>query len=148
MTVEMASLNLYSSATQQNAGKLVQARGEPKAPGPELAQVGQAAPVTATDRALPEGVVVDQPLRQYTQAQLEMRPVDRADAALMAVVAPEDFGRLTDALASDGDWRSLLSAFTQRLGSNPQWLEDQYRLPAAEVLRQTSNFLDLSGLKR
>ena len=29
----------------------------------------------------------------------------------------------------------------------PQWLEDQYRLPAAEVLRQTSNFLDLSGLK-
>jgi len=30
----------------------------------------------------------------------------------------------------------------------PQWLEDQYRLPAAEVLRQTSNFLDLSGLKR
>lgn len=148
MTVAMASLNLYSSATQQNAGKLVPARGEPKAPRPELAQAGQAAPVTAADRALPEGVVVDQPLRQYTQAQLEMRPVDRADAALMAVVAPEDFGRLTDALASDGDWRSLLSAFTQRLGNNPQWLEDQYRLPAAEVLRQTSNFLDLSSLKR
>lgn len=121
---------------------------------------GQSAPSLATGRlesarpeiALPEAIAREIPASEfthgtairYTSAQLEMRPVDRADAALMSVIEPEGFQNLLDAIRDDGDWRAILGKFSQKIPSNPQWLNDEYRLPAAQLLEKTRYLMDLS----
>lgn len=107
--------------------------------------------LSATDRssrALPEAAVEHHAALRYTRAQLEMRPVDRSDAALMAVVEPGLFRDFVQAVATDGDWRGILQPFAERLQQRPEWLEDRYRLPAAEVLRRSNYLMDLAALVR
>jgi len=78
---------------------------------------------------------------------MEMRPVERADAALMSVVDPDAFSRLRDALQQDDDgWRALLGKFSSQIPANPQWLDDAYRLPAARLLERTRYLMDLSAV--
>lgn len=81
---------------------------------------------------------------QYTSAQLDMGAVDRADAALMSVIEPEGFQKLVAAIRDDGDWRAVLGSFAQKIPSNPQWLNEEYRLPAARLLEKTHFLMDLS----
>lgn len=100
----------------------------------------------APSRTLPEDAVQHQPIVRYTNAQMEMRPVDRADAALMAIAEPETFAGFIEAVKNDGDWRSILEGFTQKIPAHPEWLEDSFRLPAAEILRRSNYFMDLSAL--
>ena len=42
-------------------------------------------------RDLPAGTIVDLPSVRYSNGQMEMRPADRATAALMGVVQPRAF---------------------------------------------------------
>jgi len=102
--------------------------------------------VEQPSRTLPDGAVEHHAAVRYTSGQMEMRPVDRADAALMAVTEPDTFRQFIQALSTDGDWRSILEPFAQRLQQHPEWLEDRYRLPAAEVLRRSQYFMDLTAL--
>lgn len=102
---------------------------------------------TLPTRTLPEEAIVHQPVVRYTHAQMEMRPVERADAALMAVIEPGTFPGFIEAVKTDGDWRSILEGFSQKLASHPEWLTNEaYRKAAAEILRRTNYFMDLSGL--
>lgn len=100
----------------------------------------------ASARELAEGDVVHHGIVRYTQAQMDMRPVDRADAALMAVTEPDTFRQFVQAVSSDGDWRSILEPYAQRLQQHPEWLEDNYRLPAADLLRQSDYLMNLGVL--
>ncbi len=78
------------SATSLTAGKLESAR-------PETALS------EAPAREIPATEFTQGSAIQYTSAQLEMRPVDRADAALMSVIEPDGFQNLLDAIRQDGD---------------------------------------------
>src|SRR5690554_5434447 len=92
-------------------------------------------------RTLPDEAIVHQPIVRYTQAQMEMRPVDRADAAFMAVIEPETFSAFIEAVKTDGDWRPILEGFSQKLAAHPEWLTNEaYRKAAAEILRKTNYF--------
>lgn len=97
-------------------------------------------------RELANGDVVHHGIVRYTQAQMDMRPVDRADAALMAVTEPDNFRQFVQAVASDGDWRSILEPYAQRLQQRPEWLGDTYRLPAANLLKQSDYLMNLGVL--
>lgn len=107
----------------------------------------QAALESAPARELPADAITHGDAVRYTNAQLAMRPVERADAALMSVVDPDAFSRLRDALQQDDDgWRALLGKFSSQIPANPQWLDDAYRLPAARLLDQTRYLMDLSAI--
>jgi hypothetical protein len=98
----------------------------------------------AATRTLPASEFSHGSIIQYTSAQLDMGVVDRADAALMSVIEPEGFQTLVTAIRNDGDWRSILGKFAEKIPSNPQWLNDEYRLPAAGLLERTRYLMDLS----
>ena len=70
-------------------------------------------------RDLPAGTIVDLPSVRYSNGQMEMRPADRATAALMGVVQPRAFEAFKAALLNDGDWRGLLHAFERSIPQNP-----------------------------
>ncbi len=94
-------------------------------------------------RELPAGTIVDLPSVRYSNGQMEMRPSDRATAALMGVVQPRAFEAFKAALLNDGDWRTLLHAFERSIPQNPEWRLGEYRIAAGEFLKSTGYLLDL-----
>ncbi|WZB72097.1 hypothetical protein WJ968_11105 [Achromobacter xylosoxidans] len=80
---------------------------------------------------------------RYSNGQMEMRPADRATAALMGVVQPRAFEAFKAALLNDGDWRGLLHAFERSIPQNPEWRLGEYRIAVGEFLKSTGYLLDL-----
>ena len=101
-----------------------------------------ASPWPAARRDLPAGTIVDLPSVRYSNGQMEMRPADRATAALMGVVQPRAFEAFKAALLNDGDWRGLLHAFERSIPQNPV-AAGEYRIAAGEFLKSTGYLLDL-----
>ncbi|SHI28688.1 hypothetical protein [Pollutimonas bauzanensis] len=138
--ISPSQINLYqiSGAQGLSATSLTTVRLESERPEIALSE--------APAREIPATEFTHGTVTRYTSAQLEMRPVDRADAALMSVIEPDGFRNLLDAIRQDGDWRAILEKFSQRIPSNPQWLNDDYRLPAAQLLERTRYLMDLSTI--
>lgn len=136
--ISSSQINLYQINSSQSQSAPSLATGRLDLVRPEIALSD------ATAREIPASEFTHGAAIRYTPAQLEMRPVDRADAALMSVIEPEGFQSLVDAIRNDGDWRAILGKFSQRIPSNPQWLNDEYRLPAAKLLERTRYLMDLS----
>lgn len=141
MTVSLATLNLYAPDVPRTPTMVEGSSGDPARAGAAMA------PGSAPARELPAGTIIDAPEPKRSLPGLsEMRPVDRADAALMSVIEPDRFTAFRSALETNGDWKSILSTFSAQVPNHPEWMDAQYRLPAADVLRRTGYLEDLSQL--
>jgi hypothetical protein len=137
-TISSSHINLYQSTNAQAQMPPSLTAGNLNTVRPDVA-ISDAAARTIPASEFPHGTII-----QYTSAQLDMGAVDRADAALMSVIEPEGFQKLVAAIRDDGDWRAVLGSFAQKIPSNPQWLNEEYRLPAARLLEKTHFLMDLS----
>lgn len=144
MTVSLTSLNLYAPDVPRSPTMVEGSNGDPARAGAASTAMALG---SAPARELPAGTIIDAPEPKRALPGLsEMRPVDRADAALMSVIEPDHFTAFRSALETNGDWKSILSTFSAQVPNHPEWMDAQYRLPAADVLRRTGYLEELSQL--
>jgi hypothetical protein len=137
ISLNSALPNLYALNASRTSPVLSEGRlADVQRPSVDLSEAAPA-------RSLPDNVVISQEAVRYTSAQLEMKPVDRADAALMHEVQPESFEALRQALLNDGDWQSLLADFVKKIPNNPLWQGDAYWMAAGDFLQKTGYLLNL-----
>ena len=143
MTASLTSLNLHAPDVSRTPKMVEGAHDAALTRAPATSMTLGTTPA----RDLPAGTIIDAPEPKRALPGLsEMRPVDRADAALMSVIEPERFTAFRSALETNGDWKSILSTFSAQVPNHPEWMDAQYRLPAADVLRRTGYLEDLSQL--
>ena len=94
-------------------------------------------------RDLPAGTIVDLPSVRYSNGQMEMRPADRATAALMGVVQPRAFEAFRRGAAERRRLARLAACVRTQHSAESGMAAGEYRIAAGEFLKSTGYLLDL-----